>query len=116
MTQFHHIRLFFVFLFFSLTINLPFTLGLSPRLTVPQLYGNPEPVPLESTASQPLVPQSIYPIDASANASETDLFKCFKVSPFAPNRPSYVDCLSAIRRFPEDPTPGLFQYVENYTL
>lgn len=116
MIQFHQTSLLFVILFFSLTINLPFAFGLSPRLTVPELYGNPEPVPLESTASQPLVPQLISPIDNSANASNTDPFKCFKVSPFAPNRPSYVDCLSAIRRFPEGPTPGLFQYGRTYTL
>ena len=113
MTQLHHSSLFFVFLSLSLTIKLPFTSGLSPRAPVASPYGNPEPVPLESTASQPLVPQSIYPIDNSSNASNNDPYKCFRESPFAPNRPSYVDCLSAIRRLPDSPTPGMFQYVGN---
>ena len=112
MTQLHHTSFFFVLLSLSLTINLPFTFGLSPSPPV----ASPEPVPLESTASQLLVPQSTFPIDNSFNASNADPYKCFKESPFAPNRPSYLDCLSAIRRLPEDPTPGSFQYVESVNL
>lgn len=113
MTQSHHISLLFVFLSFSLIINLSFTFSRSPRAPVASPYGIPEPVPLESTAPQQLSPQSAYSIDNSSNFLNTDPFKCFKVSPFAPDRPSYVDCLSAIRRLPENPTSGSFQYVED---
>ena len=115
MTQFHRISLFFVLLSLCLTINLPFTFGLSPRLPVTLPYGNPEPVPLESAASQLLVPHSIHPIENPTenptNATNTDPYNCFKTSPFAPNRPDYVDCRSAIRRLSKDARPGLFQYV-----
>ena len=116
MTQLHHISFLFLSLSFSLIFNLPFTFGLSPRATVALPYANPQPIPLESTASQPLIPQSTYAIDSSSNASNTDPYKCFKTSPFAPSRPSYVDCQSAIRRLPEDPVPGSFQYVESLYL
>ena len=116
MTQLHHSSLFFVFLFLSLTINVPFIFGLSPSPPVASSYANPQPIPLESTASQLLVPQSRNGIDNPSNASNEDPYKCFTISPFAPNRPSYQDCLSAIRRLPEDPTPGTFQYVENLQL
>ena len=111
MTQFHRISLFFLLLSRCLTINLPFTFGLGPRLPAASPNGNPEPVPLESTASQLLDPQSISPIENPSNVSNTDPYNCFKTSPFAPNRPDYADCRSAIGRLSKDASPGLFQYV-----
>ena len=118
MTQLHHITLFFLFLSLSLSVTttLPLTLGLSPHPPVLPPYRSPEPVPPKSTPSQPLTPQSINPIDNSTNTSNTNSYDCFReppFAPFAPFRPLYDDCLSAISRIPEDPTRGLFQYVDN---
>ena len=113
MTKLHHITLFLLFVShsLSLTISLPLTFGLSPRPPVPPPY-TPEPVP-EPTPSESLTPPSINPIDNSSNTSNTNTYDCFKTSPFAPARPLYNDCLSAIRVLPIDPTRGQFQYVQN---
>ncbi len=116
MTQLHHISLFFLSLSLSLTTTLSLTFSLSPRPPVPSPLRNPEPVPPKLTPSQPLTPQSTNRIGNFSNPSNADLYNCFKTSELAPSRPLYVDCLSAIRLLPEDPTTGRFQYVENLHL
>ena len=116
MTQLHHITLFFLFLSLpiSLATTLPLTFGPSPDPPVPPPYSTPEPIPPKSTPIQPLTPPSIDPIDNSINISNANYYDCFKTSPFAPARPLYNDCQSAIRRLPAELTHGRrFQYVEN---
>ena len=121
MTQLHHITLFFLLLSLlpslslSLITTLPLTFGLSPRPPVPPPY-TPEPVPPKPTPSESLTPPSIHPIDNSSNTSDSNSYDCFKASPFAPARPLYNDCISAIRALPVDRTQGQFQCVENLYL
>ncbi|KAK0507721.1 hypothetical protein JMJ35_009610 [Cladonia borealis] len=101
MTQLHHITLFFLFLSLypplSLAITLPLTFELSSSPAVPR----PKPI-------QPLTPPSISPIDNSTNTTKENSYDCFKASPFAPARPLYSDCISAIRLLPTSRELALF--------
>ena len=113
MTQLHHISLFILSLSLSLTTTLSLTFGLSPSPPVPSPDGSSELVTPKSTPSQPLTPQSTDTIGNFSNIPNTGPYKCSKTSPFAPARPFFGDCQSAIRLLPQDPTTGHFQYVEN---
>ena len=101
MTQLHHITLLVLSLFLSLPLSLATTLPLTFKLS-------PSPAVPPPTPTQPLTL-----VDNSINTTSENSHDCLKTSPFAPARPLYNDCLSAIRLLPTSTDLGLFQYVEN---
>ena len=101
MTQLHHTILLCLSLFLSLPLSLGTTLPLTFELS-------PSPAVPPPTPTEPLTL-----IDNSINTTNENSYDCFKTSPFAPARPLYNDCLSAIRLLPTSTELGLFQYAEN---